>query len=418
MVISFSRFLSPAHPCLRFANRRHPMLARFSRRGLVATSLFSPEKDPERFVQSSRSWAGFPDLANEPLTETSGEKLQSRISSALRKEPPPADFSDLGIDITVTIARFAWLHDRRAPLHASVCRTWAMAAPMVKQDLRCTEVAPLRPTIKGSLEPALEPTGVDAKLALIISEWERSADGKVLHGYVPFSVRTSVRKTNIEHSDMISLLDARGWLTNFVVDSYLSTLMPELTAELAHNTKRAFVPGWYSTCWPNALADIIAVTTNVNEIFAVFNLHNSHWALMRLQRKWERLEIFDGKGMLTEEHGWLLLIAAGLAPQVCVPLPATRHQCARIAPHGDLSQAQVLFPSLLQKHKGTWQVVAYGKNSGMPQQMDGCACGIFTCVIAKHLVEDRTLPVIPPGAELWRQWIAAAILQERSRLHD
>eukprot|EP00966_Prymnesium_polylepis_P114762 2652243-Prymnesium_polylepis.1 len=97
-----------------------------------------------------------------------------------------------------------------------------MAAPMVKQDLRCTEVAPLRPTIKGSLEPALEPTDVDAELALVIREWEPSADGKVLHGYVPFSVRTSVRKTNIEHSDMISLLDARGWLTNFVVDSYLS----------------------------------------------------------------------------------------------------------------------------------------------------------------------------------------------------
>ena len=55
-----------------------------------------------------------------------------------------------------------------------------MAAPMVKQDLRCTEVAPLRPTIKGSLEPALEPTAVDAELALIITSWVPSVDGKEL----------------------------------------------------------------------------------------------------------------------------------------------------------------------------------------------------------------------------------------------
>ena len=131
-------------------------------------------------MQSSRSRAGFRDLEDEPLTESSGEKLRSRISSALREEPPPADFSDLAMDITVSISRFAWHQDRRAPLHASVCRTWAMAAPIVKQDLRCMEVAPLRPTIKGSLEPALEPTAVDAELALIITSWVPSVDGKEL----------------------------------------------------------------------------------------------------------------------------------------------------------------------------------------------------------------------------------------------
>jgi hypothetical protein len=68
---------------------------------------------------------------------------------------------------------------------------------------------------------------------------------------------------------------------------------------------------------------------------------------------------------------------------------------------------------MLQEDKGTWQVVAYGENSGVTQQMDRNSCGIFTCVIAKHLVEDRTLPAIPKGAKLWRQWVAAALMQER-----
>ena len=67
---------------------------------------------------------------------------------------------------------------------------------------------------------------------------------------------------------------------------------------------------------------------------------------------------------------------------------------------------------LLQEDMGDWQVVAYGKTSGTPQQEDSNSCGVFTCVIAKHLVEDRALPQIPCGAKEWRKWIAAALLQE------
>eukprot|EP00966_Prymnesium_polylepis_P090662 2099395-Prymnesium_polylepis.1 len=65
-----------------------------------------------------------------------------------------------------------------------------MTAPIVKQALRCMEVVPLRPTIKQGLSRAGTRTdgrgcraGIDHQLVGAVGP----VDGKVLHGYAPFS---------------------------------------------------------------------------------------------------------------------------------------------------------------------------------------------------------------------------------------
>ena len=299
----------------------------FSRRGLEAPSAFSPWRDPEKTqIQALSCWSG----AELPAAESP----PARKKLLLRDEAPAADFSDLGPDITAVIALSAWLIDRHAPLHAVVCQTWARAAPIAKNELRCLEVAPPRTEVKGSITPAIDPTNVDPALAVTISEWLFPSGT----GYSPFAVRTTSKRAKIEASDMIALLDEKGWLTNFISDSYLSTLMPELTESLPPDTARAFLPGFYSTCMiqRSCLIDygnvkFVDAAKRVSEIFINYNHGNYHWALMRLQRSWKRLEIFDGKGIVKKAQGRHVLNCIGLALQVYFARARAR---ARAAPCG------------------------------------------------------------------------------------
>jgi Ulp1 family protease len=58
-----------------------------------------------------------------------------------------------------------------------------------------------------------------------------------------------------------------------------------------------------------------------------------------------------------------------------------------------------------------WQVVLYTGAAGVPQQTDGSSCGVFTCVVASHLVKDATLPDIQAASADWRRWIAATLVE-------
>ena len=155
---------------------------KFSGRGLVLPSAFSPWRDQETQAQARSAWSRASDKAL--AAGFSVRKLESDEALA-------ADFSDLGIDITAVISLAAWLSDCLAPRHASVCTTWANAAPTVKDQLRCVEVAPPRTEVKGSLKAAIQPT-LDAALAVHINAWATS-----IAGFSRFAVRTTstLRKT-------------------------------------------------------------------------------------------------------------------------------------------------------------------------------------------------------------------------------
>jgi Ulp1 family protease len=120
-----------------------------------------------------------------------------------------------------------------------------------------------------------------------------------------------------------------------------------------------------------------AVLLTACEIYVVFNLApNRHWAVMRAQRQRKRLEIFDSLRLVKKCHGRNMLKA--ISAYV----------------HEDMSD---------------WQVVVH--QHGVPQQTDANSCGVFTCVIAKHLVEDASLPNIAEAIPEWRCWLARALVQ-------
>eukprot|EP00966_Prymnesium_polylepis_P140690 3249507-Prymnesium_polylepis.1 len=136
---------------------------------------------------------------------------------------------------------------------------------------------------------------------------------------------------NIEKNDMTALLDENGWLTNFISDAYMSTVMPELTDTLPHDAARAFLPGYYSTCMVqrSCLMDygnvkFVDAAKRVSEIVINYNHGNCHWALMRLQRSWKRLEIYDAKGIVKRAQGRHVHNCIGLALQVCFHSPPRR----------------------------------------------------------------------------------------------
>eukprot|EP00966_Prymnesium_polylepis_P198860 4608864-Prymnesium_polylepis.1 len=72
----------------------------------------------------------------------------------------------------------------------------------------------------------------------MINAWDAS-----MAGFSPFKVRTTSKRVNVEEQDMKALLDEKGWLTNFISDAYMSTVMPELTGSLPLSAERAFLPG-------------------------------------------------------------------------------------------------------------------------------------------------------------------------------
>ena len=48
----------------------------------------------------------------------------------------------------------------------------------------------------------------------------------------------------------------------------------------------------------------MAVLRTSREIYVVYNLGpTEHWAVMRLQRQWTRLEIFDSLRLVNGSHG-------------------------------------------------------------------------------------------------------------------
>ena len=190
-----------------------------------------------------------------------------------------------------------------------------------------------------------------------------------------------------------------GWLSNFSVDAYLSTLMPR-AADAEPGARRVFLPGIHSiTLEKNGTlgfycedgetgqrnldrteelrGKVSKVLSAAEELYVNYNQHNFHWALVRVLSKYERCEIFDSTGHTKTEDGRKLL--RGIQELTGVDVSG-------------------------------WAVVVYEtRASGMPQQTDGKSCGVFLCITAAHLVSNATLPDIQANIVAWRRHIAARV---------
>ena len=277
------------------------------------------------------------------------------------------------------------------------------AAPPSIGKIRLTELEPSSPIVKDrsrrgpdivlerrsvverlpmASNPAISPLP-DAGEPQLPLEW-----GRGLEGFA--SLRLPGTKPvggTVDLSDMRALLDTRnssGWVTSFSVDAFYTTLMLGFNATEELQLPRVFLPAFVSKHVQESgvippseeTAKRVAVLRTAREIYVVYNLGpNEHWAVMRLQRQWKRLEIFDSLRLVNGSHGRQMLDAIS---------------------------------KYLHENMDDWLVVVY---RGVPQQTDHKSCGVFTCVIAKHLLEDATLPSISEAIPEWRRWIARALVQ-------
>ena len=352
----------------------------FARRVVFGQSIFSPERKPMTLQYRNRAMDGV--QATKPVMKS--------IKAAAFVEDIT---SVLGSDVLDMVLMAVYQSCEHAPMCAAVSREFKRAKEAAEKGSMAMHVAPHRRHMKIASKPSLIPS-VEKDTA-VIQTW-----GEKLESYVP--------KDNIlfccDKDDMRRVLDMQdargnGWLSNFSVDSYMSTLMPRL-ADAEQGVPTVYLPGGHSLslfakgtlgfiCEDGDTGEIdlertgqlrahaIGVLAGAEELYVNFNLGNYHWALMRVSFTHHRCEIYDSTGHTKEIHGRKLLL--GLQELTGV----------------DVSK---------------WVVVLYETPaSGMAQQTDGKSCGVFLCITAAHLLSDAELPDIQADIKAWRRHIAVTV---------
>ena len=295
----------------------------------------------------------------------------------------------LSIDSLVLVMMAVYEVSTTAPLCAAVSRAFKQAMQQAEKNCKAIDVAPHRRHMKVAELPSLLPSVSEDDAAIAL--W-----GKNLESYEPQDGLQSCSKSDLERVLDLKGTEGGGWLSNFAVDTYLSTLMPRV-GDAVPGARRVFFQGVHSIFLQkngslgfycedesgkmdldrtNELrAKVISVLSTAEEIYVNYNLENYHWALIRVLPKYHRCEIFDSTGHTKKEHGIQLL--AGLQ-------------------------------ELTKVDTNSWGVVVYEKMaSGMAQQKDGKSCGVFLCITAAHLVRNAKLPDIQAKVVAWRRHIAA-----------
>ena len=301
-----------------------------------------------------------------------------------------ASINIVSIDSLVLVMMAVYEMSTTAPLCAAVSRAFKQATQQAEKNCKDIDVAPHRRYMKVAELPSLLPSVAEDDA--VIASW-----GKNLESYKPQEGLLSCSKNDLERVLDLKGAEGDGWLSNFAVDAYLSTLMPRV-GDAVPGARRVFFQGVHSISLQkngslgfycedgesgkmdldrtNELrAKVISVLSTAEEIYMNYNLEDYHWALMRVLPKYHRCEIFDSTGHTKKEHGIKLL--AG-------------------------------FQELTKVDTSSWGVVVYEKTaSGMAQQKDGKSCGAFLCITAAHLVRNAKLPAIQASIVAWRRHVAA-----------
>ena len=120
-----------------------------------------------------------------------------------------------------------------------------------------------------------------------------------------------------------------------------------------------------------------AALFHAREVYFMWHLAEQHWVLVRLNKATKLCEIYE--------------------PSCLVK---------------DKVIAQTIFDAMNRlfdtDEYDEWCSVLYNsKAARIPRQHDGCSCGVFMCVIARHLIFDCALP---------KQLLAEALLEWRSHI--
>ena len=294
----------------------------------------------------------------------------------------------LGTDELTSVLVAVWETCANAPMCAAVSRRFKHASDQAKQLCKPLDVAPHRKQMKIAANDSMQPSAAADNAT--IESW-----GEDFENFVP---RSGIFAPNM--NDMQRILDVKGggWLTNFAVDSYLSTFMPNVRAAMP-GEPRVFLHSSTSVSLrttgtlgfkaelPSGETDVDrthelcahakSVLLGAQETYVNYNVDDKHWGLIRVHSQFKRCEIFDSTGHLKKKHGRELLNGYELLTGV------------------DTSD---------------WAVVVYESSaSGMAQQKDGKSCGVFACITAAHLLHDAKLPDIQSKVVLWRRHIAVRI---------
>lgn len=312
----------------------------------------------------------------------------------------PVDGDRLDFDTLSILIASAWRVDAHAPRLAAVASSWALASKEAAKLVRCEDIPVPRKLVTQHPSQPMEPT-LTINEEAAITNWGALPD---LDQFISFRVlAVGVRSghlTNIpmriERDDIQSTL-CGGYLNSFIINSFMASIMPDLVlaAEAAirgeetcdfyiPTTFTQFLGAQYDLFQPikRSLAQAMgsADCVHVPLHFTDTETRCQHWVHVRAKKSVKKVEIFES-AMLVESTfvGWRLLDA--------------------LVEAGALDDVD------------GWTVVLYNRGiHKMPRQSDGSSCGIFTCVVAAHLVAGRRLPRnIQENVHAWRRYVAAKV---------
>ena len=224
----------------------------------------------------------------------------------------------LGTDELTSVIVAVWEKCANAPMCAAVSRRFKHASEQAKQLCKPLDVAPHRKQMKIAANDSMQPSAAADNAT--IESW-----GENFENFVP---RSGILAPNM--NDMQRILDVKGggWLTNFGVDSYLSTFMPNVRAAMPGEPRvflhsstsvslRATGTLGFKAELPSGETDVDrtqelcahakSVLLGAQETYVNYNVDDKHWGLIRVHSQFKRCEIFDSTGHLKKKHGRELL---------------------------------------------------------------------------------------------------------------
>jgi hypothetical protein len=109
--------------------------------------------------------------------------------------------------------------------------------------VRDVEVPAPRRQLKTSSKPSIDPSPGPLEESLT-TKW-----GATLNLYSPLKITGTLSGASIDRNDMAMLLNLpgnSGWLSNYTIDAFFTTLMPQFSKALQPGLLRIFLPAFIS----------------------------------------------------------------------------------------------------------------------------------------------------------------------------
>lgn len=337
---------------------------------------------------------GLGDAAKGPASESSPVSVMSQPQKLPAKASAAAPIIALPTDLLAKIAAQHLSADQDAPLAASVCSgfgavqwsavhsAWDVRAPGAALQGLLRQEPSIVPA-PGGHQLLLQQLG-GCKLTEFQPFWAFDSDEEKMQN--PGSFRTGCRR--VLHSDMQELLDldGSGWLHGHVLDCYFNTFVQSILTAQA-GTEDVYLPSQVLNRLSDGFPDLMSyvlykeVLDAAARFHGVLNLPQLHFAYFHVVKRRQCLVIFESSTLIYRSHGRKLLVALAL-------LLDTPGMC-------------------------NWDVFVLRNKAGVPKQLDGKSCGVYSCIIGQHVLQKRIVPCIssPQCILEWRAHIAKVLME-------